>query len=69
MAMIPEDKPKRRKRRPALTLNILTRTSDGCIALERRVTRGTIVLGLFDPSVTPDELVSALQRKTQKPCR
>ena len=69
MPLKPRDKPKRRKRRPALTLNILTRTPDGCVTLERRVTRGTIVLGLFDPSVTPNFLARAIQRKTPKPCR
>ena len=69
------DKPKRRKRPATLTLNILTRTPDGTLKLERRVTKGAILLGLFDPLVSLECLARAIQsqpkpkRKVQPPCR
>ena len=73
MPLNPRDKPKRWKRPAALTVNILTRTPDGTLKLERRVTKGAILLGLFDPPVSLECLARAIlhqpKRKAQPPCR
>jgi len=73
MPLNPGDKPKRRKRPAALTLDILTRTPDGTLKFERRVTKGAILLGLFDPPVSLELLARTIQlqpkRKAQPPCR